>query len=291
MQFEEFKIIEAKNRRQALDWGLVLASQNIDAVIERSKETGKYILIVSESDFPRAVEQLRLYQAENAEFRQPYQIEIAKNIFDGRSLVWALVMISIYAIDSSSKIDIRSAGIMHKNAVLLGEWWRLFTAVTLHNDIPHLATNVSTGIILLGIAMVYYGAGLSILLAFLAGVFGNVCGLFFHSGDYYGLGASGMVMGALGLLASSGWLSPHFEGSKKLTILRRLIAAIMLFILVGTNPQSDIQAHLGGFFFGLFSGILTVKILKRPSLYYPLNSIAAIIAIALFLFVWWRALR
>jgi len=292
MTYEDYRIIETRNRREAFDWGLVLASQNIDAIIERSPETGKYIILVPESDYLRAIEQLRIYQVENLHFRPAYRIEIAKNLFDGRSILWAAAMVLIYLIDTESKIDLRAAGIMHKSAVLNGEWWRLFTAVCLHNDLSHLASNITTGFILLGIAIVYYGAGLSILLTFLSGVVGNLTGLFLHTQDYYGLGASGMVTGALGLLAASGWFSVESESPSKIKFsVARLVAAFMLFILIGVNPKSDIQAHLGGFISGLFLGILTTKILKKPSRFYFLNKTAFIVALGLFLFVWWRALR
>ncbi len=292
MIYEDYKIIEAKTRRQAFDWGLVLASQNIDAIIERSPETGKYPLLVSENDYARAIEQLRIYQLENLHFRPVYRIEIAKNLFDGRSILWALAIVLIYLADTESKIDLRAAGQMHKSAVLNGEWWRLFTAVSLHYDLSHLASNVTTGIILLGISFVYFGVGISLLLSFLSGAIGNLVGLLLRTQDYYGLGASGMVMGALGLLAASGWFSVESTTPSKTKIsLARLAAAFMLFVLIGVSPKSDILAHAGGFASGLLLGIITMKILKKPSRFYTLNTAASIITIWLFLFVWWRALK
>lgn len=287
-----FNIIEAENRRQALDWGLVLASQNIDAFIERNAE-GKYVLIVSKHDYCRALEQINLYQKENVRRHHPFRVEFARNLFDWRGVVWAIIIVFIYLATENSSIDFRSAGIMHKSAVLDGEWWRLFTAVSLHADLPHLASNASTGLILLGIAMVYYGAGIALFLSFLSGAGGNIFGIMLRHGDYYGLGASGMVMGALGLLAATGWFVEQSVSAQKslLLKLRRIVAAFFLFILLGLNPRSDIQAHLGGFVCGWLFGVIALRLLNKPSKYLVLNQISGIATIVLFLFMWAIALR
>lgn len=285
---EGFRIIEANNKHQAFDWGLVLASQNIDAIIDRLPDTGKYAIIVSEFDYPRAIKQIELYQKENPATHPVYQIEIAKNLFDSRCLIWALVLILIYVINSEFGIDLRGAGIMHKNAVLLGEWWRIFTAVSLHSDLSHLINNITTGIILLGIAMVYYGAGVCILLSYFAGVFGNLVGLSLRANDYYGLGSSGMVMGALGLLIAAGWFT---EESKKPLNIKRITIGVFLFIWIGTNPNSDVVAHLVGFIFGIIIGIPAIKILRKPVLFSVTNTISFLIVVILFTYTWWRALR
>lgn len=287
-----FSIIEAESRRQALDWGLVLASQNIDAYIERNAD-GKYVLIVPKHDYLRALEQINLYQTENAKRHHLFRVEVAQNLFDWRCVVWAIVIIFIYLANENSSTDFRAAGIMHKNAVLNGEWWRLFTAVCLHADLPHLASNVTVGLILIGMAMVYYGSGIAIFLSFLAGVAGNILGIIVRHGDYYGLGASGMVMGALGLLAATGWFSEQGPFSQKSLFYkaRRVVAALLLFILLGLNPNSDIQAHFGGFIFGWLFGLAALYMLKKPSNYSLLNQVGGIATVVVFLTVWFLALK
>src|SRR5258706_9926496 len=90
---------------------------------------------------------------------------------------------------------------MDGGAVGAGEWWRLFRAPMLHADLPHLAANVVIGLVFLGLTMAIYGPGLALLAALLAGAGGNMTGLILYDRTYLGLGASGMVMGTLGLLA------------------------------------------------------------------------------------------
>jgi hypothetical protein len=51
-------------------------------------DTGKYALLVSEYDYQRAIEQIELIKKKILTHTPVYQIEIAKNLFDGRCLIW-----------------------------------------------------------------------------------------------------------------------------------------------------------------------------------------------------------
>ena len=70
--------IDARSRRQAMDWSLVLASQAIDTALDYSEEGFGWGLIVAEGDYDRATEAIRLYQLENR--RWPWRQEL----FPGR---------------------------------------------------------------------------------------------------------------------------------------------------------------------------------------------------------------
>ena len=65
MTSEDFSnsVIPARNRRQAMDWSLVLLSQGIECVIERSADG--WTLLVEPQDRSRALATLRQYQIEN----------------------------------------------------------------------------------------------------------------------------------------------------------------------------------------------------------------------------------
>src|SRR5205085_5182165 len=121
-------------------------------------------------------------------------------IFDWRNLAWFLVLAVIFVFDETRSSYLTKAGMMDRQAVWAGQWWRLFTAVTLHRDLSHLVSNVTAGILLLGLAMGSFGSGIGLLAAYLSGVIGNLAGLFVYSGAHHSVGASGMIFGALGLL-------------------------------------------------------------------------------------------
>jgi len=112
------------------------------------------------------------------------------------------------------------------------------------------------GFLLLGLTMGAYGAGVGLLGSLLAGVLGNVAGYLAYGTPHQGLGASGMVLGALGLLSmhSVSWVrAGHAPGS---LAIRAVASGSMLLLLFGVSPKEnvDLVAHLVGFGSGLALG-------------------------------------
>ena len=140
-----------------------------------------------------------------------------------------------------------------------GEWWRLFTAVTLHGDLGHLLGN-SIALPIFGyLGSRYLGSGLAwltiLLLAALAN-FTNV--LLAGEEEFRSLGASTAVFAALGLLAGvpTGW----YLRSRKPVCRREwgvpLVGGCILFFwLGGGDYPTDIGGHLWAFLFGILAAI------------------------------------
>src|SRR5271157_301035 len=205
--------IPARSHRQALDWGLVLASQGIEAAIECGEEGTSWELVVPAADGERAFRSLRLYHLENRGW--PWQRHVLQPgyLFDWASVGWVLLVGLFFALDASR--GLRAAGALDTGLLPRGHWWRLFTAVWLHADLAHLATNLTFGFILLGLAMGRYGTGTGLLAAYLGGAAGNVASWLLAWEPHRGLGASGMVMAALGLLAAQAFSSPWRAGPSR----------------------------------------------------------------------------
>jgi membrane associated rhomboid family serine protease len=260
---EEFDcVIRARSRRQALDWALALTSQNIEATLARLDDGG-WGLIVRRLDEAAAVATLRQYQIENRNWGWRQPLPVTGLVFHHGSAVWAAVVAAAYYFCEARFPHLEQAGIVDSQAIRAGEWWRLFTAMSLHENLPHLLANLTSGFFLLGLAMARYGAGVALLSAYLAGAAGNLAGLKLYP-DHQGLGASGMVMGALGLLAteSVGWWWRNRSTSEALW--RAGASAILVLVLVGFSPGTDVVAHVGGFVAGaIFGGALS---LVRPNL-------------------------
>lgn len=159
---------------------------------------------------------------------------------------------------SSFAPGFQAAGTMDSTAVLSGQWWRIFTAIMLHADVAHLATNLSIGVVLFGLAMGRYGTGTGLLAAYLAGIAGNILSLFLNAKPFHGLGASGMVMGALGLLAAQSLLPGEHKRKSMKYFVSGVAAGTMLFVLYGLSPGTDLAAHFGGFVAGLLLGLTLV---------------------------------
>jgi len=248
--------IPARSRRQAMDWSLALASQGLEVVIDHQPEGLGWVLLVSPEQQPHALETIRQYRLENRGWRLRQRLRDWGFSFHWGSLAWCWVLILIHWVADAAGSRLEVAGAMGHAVGQTGEWWRLITATTLHVDVGHLAANVSTGIVVLGLAMGRYGAGWALLATLLAGALGNLAGLAVHPAPYRGLGASGVVMGGLGLLAVQSFALWRDPFAAKRSLLTGVIAGMLLFVLFGLNPKSDVVAHTGGFLGGLVFGAL-----------------------------------
>ncbi len=273
-----------------MDWSLVLVSQGIEATIRQPAGEGEgWALLVGAPDYERALKTLRQYHLENRgwPWRQP--LRWPETHFDWASLAWAGLLIWCHWF-SAGHPGFQDAGILDGAAVCSGQWWRVFTAMMLHADLAHLAGNLSIGIVLFGLAMGRFGTGTGALSIFLAGAGGNAASLIVHDKSLHALGASGMVMGALGLLAAQS-LHPgdSSRGSLK-SKLSGVAAGLMLFVLYGLAPGTDIAAHFGGLMTGLLSGAVLVYLPVGFCRSAKVNVVSGTVLVALIVATWWLAL-
>ena len=237
-----------------MDWSLVLVSQGIETTIDRPLDEDGWGLLVAAQDYQKAVDAIRQYRMENRGWPWQRQIFRPGILFDWGSLAWVVLVLLFFELDD--RLGFQSIGLVDTVAVAHGQWWRLFTGIWLHADVAHLAANATFGLVLLGLTMARFGTGAGLLSAYLAGAGGNlfVCLLLPERGG--SLGASGMVMGSLGLLAVqslSFWRkTPHAAKY----VAAGISGGLMLFVLLGLSPDTDILAHLGGFLSGLLLGAL-----------------------------------
>jgi membrane associated rhomboid family serine protease len=244
--------IHARSERQAMDWSLVLTSQRIDVSLEQRTDNGRWQLVVAASDRLRAREVLRQFLRENQGWDWRVQVPGSTVNLHWVAIVWVFL---IALLQAAGGPELRRA-VYESEAARNGEWWRAFTATWLHADAGHLTMNAVLGGPVLGLAMGRYGAGIAAAGTLAAGAMANGVAASIRQTDYIGLGASGVVMAAIGMLAANmvglwrhGWRATRW-------IAPTLLAAAVLFLHVGTSPQSDILVHALGFAFGIPIGIL-----------------------------------
>ena len=281
--------IRARSERQAMDWSLVLASQGIQPGIEFDAPTGSWYLLVEPSDHARAVASIRQYRVENRRFEWRQAVPGSDLTFHWGALLWVAVIAGIYSIQTSLE-----RGLFDSDAVARGEWWRGFTAVWMHHDPGHLMMNALFGSVFLGLAMARFGPGLALLMGLISGAAGNYFGFVLrHSSHaaplYTGLGSSGLVMGALGLLSAQFlpfWRQGH-RGTKM--AITGTATGAFLFLMLGTDPSGDILAHAGGFGMGLFLGTLAVFV---PSHHQRIvDWVGGVLFLTFFFGTWYLAFR
>lgn len=248
--------IPARSRRQAMDWSLVLTSQSIEVAISRNPESGKLELLVDSADEARSRELIETYVRENP--RRPWLPHLAPGEFEFHpaGVVWCVIMAAVFLAQAGLVGFPESGGMVDRKLVRAGEWWRLFTATFLHQDLGHLASNLTFGFLFMGLALPRYGFGVSVWSALVAGAIGNAAGVWFRAEDYRGLGASGSVMGFLGMAAMQAWPILWQRGDWKRAIASTLGGGASVFLLLGLDPRSDVIAHVGGFIGGCVLGAI-----------------------------------
>ncbi len=279
--------IPARSRAQAMDWSLVLISQGIETTIKHV-DNAEWGLLVASENYQNAVTVIQQYSIENRGWPWQRQIFYPGLLFDWGSLAWVALLLLFFALDV--RFDLRARGVMESVTVGHGQWWRVFTAMWLHGDISHLAANATIGVVLLGLAMARFGTGAGLLAAYLAGAGGNVLVFLLLPSRGPGLGASGMVMGSLGLLAAESLSLWRKKPHSAKNVVAGVAGGVMLFALLGLSPGTDVLAHLGGFLSGLvLGGLLASFPLSAKST--PVNVAGGFLFAWLVILPWWLALR
>jgi membrane associated rhomboid family serine protease len=176
-------------------------------------------------------------------------------------------------------------GAVDSEGVLVqGQWWRLFTGLTLHADLAHLAGNALIGGLIIHLLARTLGYGTAWLLLLLAGAGGNLLNLALRAQAHLSVGLSTAVFAAVGLL--TGLQLVHCRTRSLRALLLPLGAGAGLLVLLGSGSgRTDIGAHFFGFVAGVCGGLLTGLLLPvvpphRPRFQAVLFALAATLLMA-----------
>ena len=180
-----------------------------------------------------------------------------------------------------------------------GQWWRAFTALTLHGDLSHLVANIASGVLFSAFALPHFGTGLTWLLIVLSGFLGNVLNAFFYrSESHHSIGSSTAVFGALGLLVAAEFVarlsSPARRTRWQLVLPIGAGLALLAYLGVGDTEHdhtTDYMAHLWGFAAGIALGAIAALAKIRARVSPGWQRAAALAAPLLIIVAWWLALR
>jgi membrane associated rhomboid family serine protease len=175
----------------------------------------------------------------------------------------ALVAFHLVVVRGAAGAAWFGAGAGDSERVRAGEWWRAVTALALHVDTPHLLSNVVAGTLLLALVFTALGPGVGALAVLAAGAGGNLLNAWLQGGDHVAVGASTAVLGALGVLAGVALGSGAGPVGRSRWGWAPLTAALMLVVLTGLGPATDILAHLLGFAVGLPVGFAAARLGPR----------------------------
>ena len=167
-----------------------------------------------------------------------------------------------------------------------GEYYRFSTALTLHQDTPHLWGNVLFSLIFLPLLARASGTGHALLICLLGGSIGNAANYLFRQHAFISLGFSTALFAGLGALSG---IATLYQRKKALI---PLAAGMALLSMLGTGGEDvDYLAHCCGFGAGFFLGVLEGWQSRHRLRWRLPQSIACLLVILLLLLAWWLAFR
>ena len=241
--------------RQIRDDSLVLLSQGISHRLIRSEEGPFQIFILPEHE-ERARLQLELYRKENPPKEENPPLPLSFSL----QPLWVLLAPTIVTlIDFTDKVNFHTRGISDASKVLKGEWFRSFTAQTLHGDVRHLASNLICGYIVMN--MITFRIPLLRLAPFIAiaSAIANLCVSLTVQTNFRSLGFSTFVFAAIGCLSVIEFRLMPKETHGLLRRFAPLCGAASLAVFLGLGENADILGHAYGFIAGLFCGFIPSK--------------------------------
>ena len=285
--------VDRRGRTVAEQHALVLVSRGIACRLAPQADGG-VALTVSPGDAVRARQELARYLEENR--RQRHAPVPARALVAGLegALAYAGVLFFLYgaARRQTFSWDWGSAGAAQAGLIMDGEWWRTLTALGLHADLGHLASNLVFGGALGLLLAQLLGSGLTWLAILLAGALGNALSALLQPSGHTAIGASTAVFGALGILAALAWPRHAAIWRYRLRGWLPLAAGVMLLAYLGFGGErTDIGGHVAGFAAGTALGAW----LAMPGAWIPRGLIAQRVfggtALTLFALAWLVALH
>jgi rhomboid protease GluP len=159
-----------------------------------------------------------------------------------------------------------------------GQWWRAWTALTLHRDAAHLIGNLGAGVWFGTLAARQLGAGSAWLLIVTGAAAANLFDALLGPSAYRSVGASTAVFTALGLMAAHSWRTRYDQSQRWARRWSPLIAgAVLLGWFGSTGEGTDLVAHALGFGFGCLLGAVGAgSVLAHTRLSQSLAGLAAL---------------
>ncbi len=247
-------------RATAEEWALVLASQGIPSRTLHADEG--WVIALAHEDAERAALALAAYVTENVVDDAPEPTLVRRRAWAGAGV--AALILALFPVTGtrSSGTWWYSVGRSDAARMLDGQPWRAATALTLHADLTHVASNVLASLLFgtyLGRTM---GDGFALAAMLGSGILGNMTNVWLRGAPYAGVGASTAVFGAVGALAGARAASsvrPTAIGGRWLPIA----AGLGLLALLGSSETADVLAHAFGFMWGVPLGALATWLDRR----------------------------
>jgi len=251
------EVYRSYRRRDCEERAFMLGAVGITgAIVVRDEQ---FTLEVAPADAPRALSHLSQYEAENRPPEPPPPAPpLHPNAWVG-CVGYALCLLGVaYTISNGLvRLDAFHTGELDAARVQSGQWWRAWTALTLHLSGPHLAANLGAGIWFGYLAGRQLGVGVAWFLIVLGGGIANLLEGLFGPPWHQSVGASTAVFTALGLMSAYTWRDRLRLSQTWVQRWGPLVAGIILLGWLGAGgKETDVMAHVLGFGIGVLLGAI-----------------------------------
>jgi len=177
------------------------------------------------------------------------------------------VTVAVYLIGmASGRLDVTLTNWLAQAnwLILVGDWWRIFTAALLHGSFLHIGFNMYA-LYLFGPRMEQQigsapFAGMYIAAAGAGGLASYLLGPL----EQVSIGASGAIFGLFGAWIFVAWKMRHTPGGR--SMFSQLMVLLVINVVISLAPGIDGLAHLGGFVAGLaIAGLWSVLAAGKPN--------------------------
>jgi len=266
------EVFRCARRADCDERALVLAAIGIAATI--LYDGLEYTVQVDTEDAARAATQLGQYELERRPPAPPlppppgYPYAWVGCLF----YVATLVGIGLVVANGLWRLDAFELGALDAGRVQHGQWWRAWTALTLHLDGAHLTANLVAGVWFCYLAAAQVGSGSAWLLIVTGAACANLLEGLSGPPGHLSVGASTAVFTALGLLAAHSWRLRSSYTQRWAVRWAPLVGGIVLLGWFGSGggggdgdvdaaaaTQVDVVAHATGFLVGGVLGALAAR--------------------------------
>jgi len=266
------EVFRSPRRADCDERALVLAAIGIAATIHY--DGLQYTVEVDAEDVARASTQLGQYELER---RPPPPPPPPPPVYPHAwvgCVCYAATLVGIGLTVSNGlwRLDAFELGALDAGRVQHGQWWRAWTALTLHLDGAHLTANLVAGVWFCYLAAAQVGSGSAWLLIVTGAACANLLEGLLGPSSHLSVGASTAVFTSLGLLAAHSWRLRSSYRQRWAVRWAPLVGGLVLLgwfgsggggddgdVNAATATPVDVVAHAIGFLVGCVLGALAAK--------------------------------
>lgn len=265
---------------------------NIDSIyLSKAEDIKKYDFV--KEAFPNIVKKLKFSEegvklfmkiTSDINRKNKKDAAIVNDVFTPKKPIITYILIAInvliFFLQMFNENILYNFAVWNVGIVKYEQFYRLLTGMFLHANIIHLGLNMYALYVIGSQLESFIGKAKYIAVYLISGLIGSLLSVALHSGNYFGVGASGAIFGLLGSLLYFGY---HYRVYLGGVLRSQIIPLIVTNLAIGFMFSNiDNLAHIGGLIGGLTS-TMALGIKHKSTSSEKINGLIITIIIIIFL--------